>query len=291
MTFPVRLQHATRYRYDRPVRLGPHDIRLKPVAGCHTPISSYALAVRPERHTQYGYDDHAGNPVVRVLFPERISTLEIDVGLAVDLTAINPFDFLLHPAAARFPVAYSDAERRELAPLLDPSDGGDATARWVADFRLSERPDGGETVEILIRANQRLQREIAYLTRAEHGVQSCTETLERASGSCRDSSWLLVQILRRFGIAARFASGYLIQLAGQGENSPDSDRADLHAWAEAYLPGAGWIGLDPTSGLLTAECHIPLARAGEPALAAPVTGTVEPCRSRMDHFLSVERRP
>lgn len=288
MTFPVRLQHATRYRYDRPVRLGPHEIRLKPVAGCRTPIASYTLSVRPEQHTRYGYDDHAGNFVVRVLFPEPISALEIDVELAADLTAINPFDFLLHPAAARLPIAYSSAERRQLAPLLDCSGGGDPTARWVTDFQRSERPDGRETMDILVRVNQRLQRQIAYLTRAEHGVQSCAETLERGSGSCRDSSWLLVQILRRFGIAARFVSGYLIQLAGRDKDSPEADRADLHAWAEAYLPGAGWIGFDPTSGMLAAECHIPLARAGEPELAAPVTGTVEPCRATMDHSLLVE---
>lgn len=289
MTALVRLRHTTSYRYDRPVTLGPHDIRLKPVAGCRTPIASYTLAVRPQRHTRYDYDDHAGNSVVRVLFPERISALEIDVALSADLTSINPFDFLLHPAAARFPVAYSDAERRELAPLLDPSAGGAPTARWAADFRRAERPDGNDTMDILTRVNQRLQRQIAYLTRAEHGVQSCAETLKQQSGSCRDSSWLLVQILRCFGIAARFVSGYLIQLAGEAEDAPESDRADLHAWAEAYLPGAGWVGFDPTSGLLAAECHIPLARAGEPALAAPVTGTVEPCQSQMNHSLAVER--
>lgn len=291
MTTLVRLRHTTCYRYDRPVTLGPHEIRLKPVAGCRTPIASYTLAVRPERHTQYGYDDHAGNSVVRVLFPERISAFDIDVALTADLAAINPFDFLIYPAAARIPIAYSGAERRELAPLLDTSDGGDPTARWVADFQRREQPDGRDTLDFLVRVNQRLQQGIAYLTRAEHGVQSCAETLERGSGSCRDSSWLLVQILRRFGIAARFVSGYLVQLAGRAEDSPETDSADLHAWAEAYLPGAGWVGFDPTSGLLAAECHIPLARAGEPALAAPVTGTVEPCRSQMNHSLSVERLP
>lgn len=289
MTVRVRLRHATRYRYDRPVTLGPHEIRLKPVPACATPITSYALAVRPEHHPIYWHQDAADNHVARVVFQEKTPALEIGVELAADLVPINPFAFLVDPAAARFPFAYADPVRRELAPLLAVAENSERLRNWLDRFQAAEQPEGRDTIELLVRLNERLSRDIAYVARPEHGVQSCDETLRLRRGSCRDSGWLLAQILRHLGFAARFVSGYLIGLAGSGPGGAGTDRADLHAWAEVYLPGAGWIGLDPTSALLAAEFHIPLARANAPELAAPVIGSHEPCRTQMDISMSLQR--
>lgn len=291
MSMLVSLQHDTRYLYDRPVTLGPHEIRLKPVPDCRTPVSSYSLAVRPARHTMHWHHDAAGNPVARVLFQDRISQLEIDVALTADLTPVNPFDFLIAPGAERFPLAYPDAIRLELQPFLAITEDGDRLRRWLMEFQSSDKPAGRGTVDLLAQINERVKRDISYVTRMEHGIQSCEDTLGQGNGSCRDSSWLLVQILRHLGFAARFVSGYLIQLSSSAPDAPRADSAALHAWAEAYLPGAGWIGFDPTSGLLAAEGHIPLARAATSALAAPVTGSVEPSNSQMQFSMTVRRLP
>jgi len=289
MTIRVSLQHTTRYRYDRPVTLGPHEIRLRPAPACRTPVPSYALAVKPERHSLHWYQDAAGSHVARVVFQERTPLLEITVELTAELTAINPFQFLVDPAASRYPFTYPDADGRELAPFLAIVESGGLLRDWLQRFQASEKPEGRDTVDLLVRVNERLKQGIAYVTRPEHGVQSCEETLGLRRGSCRDSGWLLAQILRHLGFAARFVSGYLIQLAGEGPDAPTTDRADLHAWAEVYLPGAGWVAFDPTSGLLASESHVPLARASTPGLAAPITGSVEPCRTQMDFSLSLRR--
>jgi transglutaminase-like putative cysteine protease len=291
MSALVSLRHGTRYLYDRPVTLGPHEIRLKPVPACRTPVPSYALAVRPARHTMHWHHDVAGNAVARVLFQDKVAQLEIDVELTADLAPVNPFDFLVSPGAERFPFAYPEVVRPDLGPYLAPAGNDERLLRWLVELRATENPDGRATIEWLVAVNERVKRDIAYVTRMEYGVQSCEDTLRLRSGSCRDSGWLLVQVLRHLGIAARFVSGYLIQLSGSAPDAPRTDSADLHAWAEAYLPGAGWIGLDPTSGMLAAEGHIPLARAATPALAAPVTGSVEACNSQMQFSLRVERLP
>ena len=289
MTVSVALGHATRYRYERPVAFGPHEIRLKPVPACRTPVLSYSLAVRPARHTLHWSTDAAGNHVARAVFAERSARLDIEVDLAVELAQANPFDFLVEPAAERYPVGYGAAALPDLAPFLAAAENGVRLRDWLAALRASVKPDGRNTVELLVDLNARTQREIGYVTRLEHGVQACEETLALRSGSCRDSGWLLVQVLRHLGIAARFVSGYLVQLSGGAPDAPAADSVDLHAWAEAYLPGAGWIGFDPTSGMLTAECHVPLARAATPALAAPLTGSVEPARSEMEVSMTVRR--
>ncbi|HEY6826927.1 MAG TPA: transglutaminase family protein, partial [Gemmatimonadaceae bacterium] len=279
MSIRIALAHRTSYRYDRLVNLSPHEIRLRPAPHCRTPIPAYSLRVEPANHFLNWQQDPYGNWIARVVFPERTDRLEVTVDLTADLTIINPFDFFVEPYAETFPFAYSPELARELTPFLEASPPGSLLGQWIDRFRSGIGP-GTSIVNLLVDVNQRLKQDIGYLVRMEPGVQTPEETLEKKCGSCRDSGWLLVQILRHLGIAARFASGYLVQLVAdlkplEGPAGPDRDFTDLHAWAEAYIPGAGWIGLDPTSGLLAGEGHIPLACTATPGSAAPVTGLAD----------------
>ena len=293
MAIRVALQHRTRYEFDRFVTLSPHEVRLRPAPHCRTPIVGYSLKVEPAQHFLNWQQDPYGNWVARLMFPERARHLELVVDLVADMTVINPFDFFVEPYAESFPFAYAPALAKELIPFLETSTGAPRLEKWLQDFRATIAP-GENTVTMLVRLNQQLQKEIRYLVRMEAGVQLPDETLERACGSCRDSGWLLVQILRRLGLAARFVSGYLIQLVADvkpldGPPGPTRDFTDLHAWAEAYLPGAGWIGFDPTSGLLAGEGHIPLACTADPGNAAPVVGYTDVCETKFSVLMSVTR--
>ncbi len=293
MTIRVALNHKTRYQFDRPVGVSPHEVRLRPAAHCRTPILSYSLKVLPAGHFINWQQDPYGNYVARLVFPEPSTELEVVVDLVADMTVINPFDFFVEKYAEHFPFAYSDQLRKELVPFLETEEAG---TQFLALFEeiSNALPEKPTTTDFLVEVNRRLHDKVAYTVRMDPGVQSCEETLTLRSGSCRDSAWLLVHILRHFGIAARFASGYLIQLVADmksldGPSGPEHDFTDLHAWAEAYVPGAGWIGLDPTSGLLAGEGHIPLACTAAPISAAPITGLVDVCQATLDFSMSVTR--
>jgi uncharacterized protein (DUF2126 family)/transglutaminase-like putative cysteine protease len=278
MTIRVAIEHSTEYHFDKPVTVHPHVIRLRPAPHCRTPIQAYSLKVRPEKHFINWQQDPFGNYLARLVFPEKTRQLAIDVEVIAEMTVINPFDFFLEESALTFPFRYEEQLSRDLRPYLEIREQGPRLQQWLQRIDRSEAP----TVDFLVQLNQRLQQEIAYLIRMEAGIQTCEETLASGSGSCRDSAWLLAQILRHLGLAARFVSGYLVQLTADvkaldGPSGPEKDFTDLHAWTEVFLPGAGWIGLDPTSGLLAGEGHIPLACTPDPAGAAPVTGNIEPC--------------
>ena len=293
MAIRVALQHRTTYRFDRLVNLGPHEIRLRPAPQCRTPILGYSFSVEPPGHFLNWQQDPYGNWVARLVFTERADKLDVLVGLTADMTVINPFDFFVEPYAETFPFAYAPTLAKELIPFLETAHVGPRLAAWLTAFRATIK-EGDNTVTMLVRLNHQLQNEIRYLVRMEPGVQEPEQTLMQACGSCRDSGWLLVQILRNFGLAARFASGYLIQLAAdqkplEGPPGPERDFTDLHAWAEVYLPGAGWIGLDPTSGLLAGEGHIPLACTADPGNAAPVIGYTDVCNVEFDFAMQVTR--
>ncbi len=290
MTIRVALQHSTAYTYDRPVQLYPHVIRLRPAPHSRTPISAYSLKVTPQEHFVNWQQDPFGNYLARFVFPEKTTRFTIDVSLIADMTVINPFDFFLEESAEKYPFKYETQLRRDLAPYLEITESGPRLKAWLA--RVDQSPK--HIVDFLVALNQQLQRDITYLVRMEPGVQTCERTFETAAGSCRDSGWLLVQILRHLGLAARFVSGYLVQLkadmpALDGPSGAAEDFTDLHAWAEVYLPGAGWIGLDPTSGLLTGEGHIPLACTPDPTSAAAVTGATSPAEVQFEFANSVVR--
>ncbi len=294
MAIRVALHHTTHYRFDRPVNVSPHEVRLRPAAHCRTSIQGYSLNVRHAKHFINWQQDPYGNYVGRLVFPEQATQLELVVDLVADLTVINPFDFFVEKYAETFPFTYPPQLAKELEPFLEAEPRGPLLAAWLHRFRESDLADRVSITDFLVLLNQRVQQEIEYIVRPESGVQTCEDTLQLCRGSCRDSAWLVVQILRHLGIAARFASGYLIQLAADlkpldGPAGPEQDFTDLHAWAEAYVPGAGWVGLDATSGLLTGEGHIPLACTAAPVSAAPVIGSTDRCESTLDVAMSVTR--
>ena len=296
MSTRIALRHTTRYAYDRPVGLAPHEVRLHPAPHGRTPIESYALAVRPAGHSLRWHQDAWGNRVARLAFPDRTRSLEITVDLVATLARLNPFDFVVDFHAAGYPFAYGPEDALALGPCLEREPLTPRLAALLEEARALARPAPVDTTDFLVRANRLVRDRVDYLVRMEPGIQAPERTLERGAGSCRDSAWLLAQLLRHLGIAARFASGYLVQLRaepGGAEASPKPahDGADLHAWAEAYLPGAGWMGLDATSGLATAEGHIPLACAALPEAAAPVKGTTEAAHAVLETSMTVERLP
>jgi uncharacterized protein (DUF2126 family)/transglutaminase-like putative cysteine protease len=290
MSILVGLHHFTRYRYDRPVALAPQIIRLRPAPHCRTRIESYSLKVAPAQHFVNWQQDPNGNWLARFVFPEKTREFTITVDLIADMAVVNPFDFLVEPFAEIFPFAYPAEFAEELAPYLDAEPAGPQLSGLLASIPRDRK----NAVDFLVDLNQRLQREIRYLVRTETGVQTPEQTLAERAGSCRDSAWLQVQILRHLGLAARFVSGYLIQLRPDvrpldGPAGAAQDFADLHAWAEVYVPGAGWIGLDATSGLLCAEGHLPLAAAPHFRAAAPISGSVEPSQAGFSVDMRVAR--
>lgn len=326
MPIHVALYHKTHYTYDRPVNHGPHVVRLRPAPHCRTPVLSYSQKITGGEHFINWQQDPFANWNARLVFQKPMTELKVEVEVVAEMAVYNPFDFFLEESASHFPFTYEPGLRKELLPFLEPCPLTPRLTAYLATLRRdilghpeqvphTATPESGHridthhlstdehpvktdgrlrTIDLVVALNQRLQKDIRYLIRLEPGVQAPEETLEKTSGSCRDSGWLLVQVLRHFGLAARFVSGYLIQLAPDvksldGPSGTEVDFTDLHAWCEVYLPGAGWVGLDPTSGLLAGEGHLPLSCTPEPSSAAPVTGAIDECKSTLHHEMKVTR--
>jgi len=290
MSIQAALRHVTRYRYDRLIGLGPQTIRLRPAPHTRAKVIAYSLKLEPEEHFINWQQDPQSNWLARVVVPEKTDHFTVQVDLTVEMEVINPFDFFLEPEAENYPFAYSKELKAELEPYLRAADIGHAFDAYLAKVSREKK----QTTAFIFELNAQIARDIGYLIRMEPGIQTPEETLVKGSGSCRDSAWLLVQLLRHLGLAARFASGYLIQLKPDvksldGPSGPEEDFTDLHAWCEVYLPGAGWVGLDPTSGLFAGEGHIPLACAANPTQAAPISGAVEPSEVLFDFDMTVTR--
>lgn len=290
MAIKVAIKHNTEYQFDRLVSLSPHVIRLRPASHSRTPIQSYSLKVEPTEHFINWQQDPFGNYLARLVFPEKTRNLKINVELIAEMTVINPFDFFLEEAAEQFPFNYEEQLKQDLAPYLEICESGSKLKEWIKGIDRSEQT----IVNFLVAINQGVYKHLNYLVRMEAGVQTCEETLLSGSGSCRDSAWLLVQIFRHLGLASRFVSGYLVQLTADvkaldGPSGTEKDFTDLHAWAEVFLPGAGWVGLDATSGLFAGEGHIPLACTPNPSSAAPIMGATDKCETKFIFSNSVER--
>jgi transglutaminase-like putative cysteine protease len=259
MAIRVALSHKTRYRYERDVWLSPQVVRLHPAPHCRTPVPSYSLKVVPKDHFINWQQDPYSNRLARLVFPKKTREFSVEVDLVAELTVINPFDFFLENYAEQFPFRYDPVLARELAPYLEGTAPGPRLSALVREVRQEKI----RTVDYLVSLNRRIQEGRRYVIRLEPGIQGPEESLGKQSGSCRDSAWLMVQLLRQLGLASRFVSGYLIQLAPDvksldGPSGAERDFTDLHAWAEVFIPGGGWVGMDPrrVSG---GEGHLPLA--------------------------------
>ncbi|AGF76699.1 hypothetical protein UWK_00112 [Desulfocapsa sulfexigens DSM 10523] len=290
MGIHVALNHKTSYHYDKRITLSPQIVRLRPAPHCRTPILSYSMTVTPEKHFINWQQDPFSNYLGRLVFPDKTDIFEVEIDLVAEMIIINPFDYFLEPDAESFPFIYEPALKLDLAPYLAREKAGKKLQEYINKIELKPR----QTIDFLVDLNMKLSHDISYLIRMEPNVQSCEKTLTLGSGSCRDSAWLLVNILRHLGLAARFVSGYLIQLKQDiksldGPSGTEVDFTDLHAWTEVYIPGAGWVGMDPTSGLFAGEGHIPLACSPEPQSAAPITGGLELCEVDFSHTMSVTR--
>ena len=298
MGIKVALEHRTSYTFDRLVEVHPHVVRLRPAPHSRTPIEAYSLEVEPADHFVNWQQDAFGNFLARLVFPSRTRNLTIKVGLIADMKVINPFDFFIEDYAETFPFSYPKALREDLEPYLRPVDEGEEgsgpgelVTSWLRNFTVTP---GTRTIDFLVALNHAVNADVGYSLRMEPGVQTPDFTLQTGIGSCRDSAWLLVSILRQLGLAARFVSGYLVQLTSDvealdGPSGPPADFTDLHAWTEVYIPGAGWIGLDATSGLFAGEGHIPLAATPHPSSAAPITGTTGIAETTLDFSNTVTR--
>lgn len=292
MPIRVALHHRTEYRYDELVEFGPQLVRLRPAPHCRTPITAYSLWVEPKNNFLNWQQDPYGNFQARIIYPEPSDRVSVEVSLTAEMTVINPFDFFLEADATEYPFSYGPDMLKDLMPFLHvaPVMEDSPLAQYVRKVDRRRR----RTIDFLVELNSQLQNDISYTIRMEPGVQTCDETLQKRSGSCRDTAWLLVNILRRMGIASRFVSGYLIQLTPDvksldGPSGAEHDFTDLHAWTEVFLPGAGWIGLDPTSGLLCGEGHIPLACTPDPVSAAPISFTATGAASDFHVHMEVTR--
>lgn len=283
MSIRVRMNHVTRYDYSMPVFLAPQLVRLRPAPHCRTQITRYSLNIEPSQHALYWQQDPFNNYIARLLFSEATQLLSINVEIEAIIAPINPYDFYVENYAAQWPFIYEPTLKTDLASYLYPENHGNEMSAFVDELASIQ----SSTLDFLTMLNKKISESIRYEERLQSGVQTCDTTLQRSSGSCRDSAWLLVQVFRSMGLAARFVSGYSIQLVGSTTNqSSQTDSTDLHAWAEVFIPGAGWIGLDPSAGTFAREGYIPLCCTREPASAAPVSGLT----SQADARLSFENK-
>ena len=290
MALKVVLSHKTHYTYDKYIHLSPHVIRLRPAPHSRTPIESYSLNITPKEHFINWQQDPFGNYLARIVFPEKVKEFGIDVEIIADMITINPFDFFVEDGAKDFPFAYKDALKKELIPYLEIEEQGKKLTDFIKSLDLTPRPIN----DFLVYLNIEIYKYLKYTIRLESGVQTCEVTLDKKLGSCRDYAWLFVQVLRHLGLAARFVSGYLVQLKADvksldGPSGPEEDFTDLHAWTEVYIPGAGWIGLDATSGLFAGEGHIPLACTPHYESAHAIEGLSDKCETVFEFSNTVKR--
>ncbi len=260
----LNISHVTEYQFSAPVTLLPHRLLLRPRENHNVRIESSLLHIHPA-HTLQWKRDVLDNSVAVVSFSQATDTLHIASEVVIQHYEDNPFDFLVDDYAVIHPFAYIEAEQAELAPFLFAvyPDERNAVIQWMDELALRQSM---QTFTLLDRMNRAIASRFNYQMREAPGVQSPATTLALASGSCRDFTALFIEACRHIGLASRFVSGYLYAPALETGN------ASTHAWAEVYLPGAGWKGFDPTSGEVAGNRHIATAVARHPEAVPPVAG-------------------
>lgn len=261
----LNISHVTEYRFAAPVFLEPHRLLLHPRESHHIRIESSVLDIFPAHVVQWKRDV-LDNSVAVVRFNEMTERLLITSNVVIQHYDDNPFDFLIDDYAVNHPFIYASAEQAELAPFRQsvyPADQLPVQA-WLDSLGLIKPI---QTFSLLDQINRSISSQFRYQMREEPGVQTPAFTLASKSGSCRDFAALFMEASRYLGLASRFVSGYL--------NTPlnDGSSGSTHAWAEVYLPGAGWKGFDPTSGEVTGNRHIATAVARHPEAVPPVAGS------------------
>jgi len=262
----IRIQHRTTYRYAEPVRLGPHRVMVRPREGHDLQIESSILTIRPA-HAIHWMRDVNGNSIALVDFTERAVEMMIYSELVLNHYDSDPLDFRVETYALHYPFVYDPWTLPELTAfthIVFPADA-ERVRQWLGQFW--EPGKLVETVSLLKRLNRFIFENFTYRRRDEFGVQRPARTLDENSGSCRDFATLFIEACRSWGLAARFVSGYMLCEA------TEAGRASTHAWAEVYLPGAGWKGFDPTSGRMAGSQHVAVAVSRHPEAATPIAGS------------------
>lgn len=262
----IEINHTTRYDFGTPARLGLHTLLLRPREGHDLRIARSELDIAPLAFLTWRRDLY-DNVLGLAAFGEApTSELSIESRLEVELYDTTPLDFLVDDHALHIPFNYKPEEHIALAPYLSSDYANDARLlRWVEQFRRV--PRGTETYTVVDRMNHQIHADFGYEVREEEGVRTPAETLGLKKGSCRDLAALFLESCRHIGIAARFVSGYVHGPA------TEAGGASTHAWAEVYLPGAGWKGFDPTNDVIVGSDHIPVAVHRHPEAIPPVAGT------------------
>ncbi len=278
MSTRISLRHRIEQRFSRAVRLSTHWLRLRPAPGGRSRVTAYSLKVEAQPHWLNWLRDPLENYVGRLDFPEPVTRLGLDVELIAELEPMNPFDFLVEPYAAEYPFDYPKQLQKELAPYLAAPASGARLDAWLdaLDPRL------GYIMDFLRQVNSRVNASVPRVLPADSGAIDLEATLASGTGSSRAVAWLATLALRDLGMAARLVSGYRVFLTREPS-------ASLHAWTEVYLPGAGWVGMDPAGGLFTHEGYLPLAAAPDPLRAQPLVGYHEACEEELAESVSIRR--
>ncbi|GAB2680394.1 transglutaminase family protein [Aliiglaciecola sp. 3_MG-2023] len=273
----LRIEHLTRHTYSGPVSFSGHSLYLHPVEGHQRRVHSFSIATIPPAQQSF-ISDVEGNSVVKCNFGLTESDiLEFKTVIHVEINDDNPYDFLLEPYAIEYPFDYRGDDLRSLTPYRLGEDQVDENESQVLSWFQQAVPSPAkhpDIVQFLTDINQAIGRDISYVRRDEEGIQSPNLTLASRSGSCRDMAMLFISAVRQLGLAARFVSGYLFDPPSSEEGNHSFNRAvgSMHAWAEVYLPGAGWKGFDPTNGILANSFFIPTAVSHNPDVIAPIQG-------------------
>lgn len=281
MSTRIALTQRYEYRFSRSVQLSTHWLRLRPAPHTAGRISAYSLRVHAETHYLNWLRDPFENHLARLDFPDPTDAVTLEIDLIAELEPVNPFEFLVEPFAASHPFDYPEQLRKELAPYLRRGTSGSKLNQFLKKLKLKS----GYITEQIGAINEYVSNALAVTGPGNPGAIDLETVLHQGHGSAWELAWLLTLTLRNVGLAARVTQGYRIFLDAKAK----TDTVSNHAWSEVFLPGAGWVGLDPCGGLFINEGYIPLASAPEPLRVLPIAGYRECCEETFNETISIRR--